>query len=76
MDADPVPVQIMRVELAPRLTRPAWATAPTYPLLRPGTEFVSPSLLERPSDEFFRDARGHLWIAEADLVARAGSVSV
>jgi len=41
-------------------TRPSWATASGYPFVRPNTELVSSFLLERPTDEFWRDARGYL----------------
>ncbi len=47
-------------EAAPRLTPPPWGAGSRYPYLRPGDEFVSSFLLERPSDEFSRDARGYL----------------
>jgi hypothetical protein len=43
-----------------RLTRPAWATHPTYPFLTPHSQLVSSFLLERPSDEFWRDSRGYM----------------
>lgn len=42
------------------LTPPPWAAGRPYPYLRIGTEFVSSFLLERPTDEFSRDARGYL----------------
>jgi hypothetical protein len=41
-------------------TRPPWASQPGYPFLSPGTSLVSSFLLERPTDEFARDARGYL----------------
>ncbi len=47
-------------EAAPGLARPPWATSTRYPFLELGTEFVSSFLLERPTDEFSRDARGYL----------------
>ncbi|HMK84554.1 MAG TPA: hypothetical protein VK437_01235 [Steroidobacteraceae bacterium] len=48
-------------ELAPRLTPPPWAARGSqYPYLQRGSEFVSSFLLERPTDEFSRDARGYL----------------
>jgi hypothetical protein len=47
-------------EGAPSLTRPPWATERGYPFVRRGAEFVSSFLLERPTDEFLRDARGYL----------------
>jgi hypothetical protein len=45
---------------AAKLTKPDWATAAMFPFVRPGVEFVSSFLLERPTDEFLRDARGYL----------------
>jgi hypothetical protein len=42
------------------MRRPAWATANAYPFVRSDSELVSTFLLERPSDEFWRDARGYL----------------
>jgi hypothetical protein len=47
-------------DLAPTLPPPPWAVGRAYPYLRPGVEFVSSFLLERPTDEFLRDARGYL----------------
>ncbi len=47
-------------EAAPRLTPPPWAAGRPYPDVKLGSEFVSTFLLERPSDEFSRDARGYL----------------
>jgi len=44
----------------PVYTRPGWATLPEYPFLAPRQDFVSSFLLERPTDEFWRDARGYL----------------
>ena len=48
----------------PAYTPPEWATDsfygnshPTYPFFKPGVDFVSTFLLERPSDEFLRDTR-------------------
>jgi hypothetical protein len=43
-----------------RLTPPDWADGRRYPYVSLGTEFVSTFLLERPTDEFSRDARGYL----------------
>ena len=51
--------RIFNQEVAPSFTRPAWATAPHYPFVRTGREFVSSFLLERPTDEFVRDGRGY-----------------
>ena len=47
-------------EVVPGLTRPAWATLAEFPFVRCGSEFVGSFLLERPTDEFLRDARGYL----------------
>ena len=41
-------------------TRPPWTSQSAYPFLTPGTNLVSSFLLERPNDEFARDARGYL----------------
>jgi hypothetical protein len=46
--------------VAPSLTSPPWATSKLYPFVSVGSEFASSFLLERPSDEFSRDARGYL----------------
>lgn len=48
------------IEAPPRYTKPPWASHETYPFLRPQVDFVSTFLLERPADEFLRDARGYL----------------
>ena len=40
--------------------RPSWATHSEYPFVRPRQELISSFLLERPTDEFWRDARGYL----------------
>jgi hypothetical protein len=52
------------IEEPPAYTPPEWATDdfyanghPTYPFLKPGVDFVSTFLLERPADEFLRDTR-------------------
>jgi hypothetical protein len=42
------------------MTPPPWATRPDYPFVKPGRDFVSSFLLERPADEFLRDLRGYL----------------
>ena len=47
-------------EGAPSLTPPPWAAGRPSPYVPPGVEFVSSFLLERPTDEFSRDARGYL----------------
>ena len=43
----------------PAYTPPPWAANGRYPFLEPGKEFVSSFLLERPTDEFWRDSRGY-----------------
>jgi hypothetical protein len=43
----------------PAYTRPPWASWDAYPFLEPGTDFVSTFVLERPTDEFWRDSRGY-----------------
>ena len=52
------------IDSPPAYTPPEWATDsfygnshPTYPFFKPGVDFVSTFLLERPSDEFLRDTR-------------------
>lgn len=47
-------------EGAASLTPPPWARERSYPFVKSGVEFVSSFLLERPTDEFLRDARGYL----------------
>lgn len=47
-------------ELVPSLTAPPWASAPGFPFVARGSDFVSSFLLERPNDEFSRDSRGYL----------------
>jgi hypothetical protein len=47
-------------DVAPTLTAPPWQQGGRFPFARLGEEFVSSFLLERPSDEFSRDARGYL----------------
>ena len=42
----------------PPYTPPPWARQAQYPFLTPRDGFVSSFLLERPTDEFLRDARG------------------
>lgn len=44
----------------PLYTKPKWANYERYPFLKPGVDIVSSFLLERPVDEFGRDARGYL----------------
>jgi len=45
---------------AHELTPPPWAAGRAYPYVEPGVDFVSSFVLERPTDEFARDARGYL----------------
>jgi len=42
----------------PAYTPPPWATQTAYPFVAPRQNFVSSFILERPNDEFLRDARG------------------
>ncbi len=44
----------------PAYTRPPWATYEDFPFLEPFVDFVSTFLLERPTDEFWRDSRGYV----------------
>lgn len=48
------------IDEPPDYTPPPWATHDRYPFFRPRTDFVSSFILERPTDEFWRDARGYL----------------
>lgn len=48
------------IQSPPQYTPPNWATTDRYPFVEPGIDFVSSFLLERPNDEFWRDARGYL----------------
>jgi hypothetical protein len=48
------------IEAPPRYTRPSWAKYDKYPFFEPYVDFVSSFLLERPTDEFLRDARGYV----------------
>ncbi len=47
------------IEAPPAYTVPPWATYGCYPFLDPWVDFVSSFLLQRPTDEFLRDARGY-----------------
>jgi hypothetical protein len=47
------------IENPPSYTCPPWATFKAYPFLKPGVDFVSTFLLERPADEFRKDSRGY-----------------
>jgi hypothetical protein len=44
----------------PPYTKPSWATHPTYPFLKPYSDFVCSYLLERPTDRFLRDANQYV----------------
>jgi hypothetical protein len=44
----------------PKYTKPPWSTHDRYPFLRPGVDFVSTFLLERPECDFLRDYRGYM----------------
>lgn len=48
------------IESPPKYTIPNWATTDVYPFVEPSVDFVSSFILERPNDEFLRDARGYL----------------
>jgi hypothetical protein len=55
------------IDSPPAYTLPEWATDPFYfeatdafPFFKPGVDFVSSFILERPSDEFKRDTRYYL----------------
>lgn len=48
------------LEIPPAYTAPEWASHPGFPFLKPDVDFVSTFLLERPTDEFLRDARSYL----------------
>jgi hypothetical protein len=41
----------------PQYTKPRWATHDKYPLLIPGSEFISTFILERPDQDYIRDFR-------------------
>jgi hypothetical protein len=45
---------------APYYTKPSWVRYDKYPFLKPFVDFVCSFILERPNDEFLRDARGYL----------------
>ncbi len=47
-----------RAALQMPLTPPPWATRGDFPFVAPGQDFVCSFVLERPNDEFLRDARG------------------
>lgn len=44
------------IESPPEYTAPPWATYKRYPFLEPGVDFVSTFILERPSDDWLRQA--------------------
>jgi hypothetical protein len=48
------------IKSPPSYTKPPWAKYDSYPFLEPFVDFVCSFLLERPNDEFLRDARGYL----------------
>lgn len=48
------------IDNPPVYTKPSWATNGEYPFVELGKDFASTFLLERPNDEFWRDARGYL----------------
>jgi hypothetical protein len=43
----------------PKYTPPPWAKYKKYHFLEPFKDFVSNYTLERPNDDFLRDARGY-----------------
>ncbi len=48
------------IEEPPSYTRPLWERYGAYPFLEPRVDFVSTFVLERPTDEFWRDSRGYV----------------
>jgi len=48
------------VEAPVGYTAPPWAPDAVYPFLKPGENFVSSFLPERPADDFLRDSRAYL----------------
>ncbi len=48
------------IEMPPMYTKPSWAKYEQYPFLEPYVDFASTFILERPIDEFLRDARVYL----------------
>jgi len=48
------------IKAPPAYTAPSWATHPVFPFLKPGVDFVSTFLFERPTDEFLRSTRSYL----------------
>jgi hypothetical protein len=47
------------IESPLQYTKPPWSTSGKYPFLRPGIDFVSMFLLERPECDFLREYRGY-----------------
>ena len=43
------------LESPPSYTKPAWATYDRYPFLKPGDDFASMFILERPTDDWLRE---------------------
>ena len=48
------------IENPPEYTKPNWALSDQYPFMEPGKDFLSTFVLERPTDEFLRDARSYI----------------
>jgi hypothetical protein len=48
------------IDSPPQYTKPSWARYDRYPFLEPSIDFICSFILERPNDEFLRDARGYL----------------
>jgi hypothetical protein len=48
------------IDSPPVYTKPSWSKCHSYPFLEPYVDFASSFLLERPTDEFLRDARSYL----------------
>ena len=47
------------IESVPHYTKPPWSVLGKYPFLRPGIDFISMFLLERPECDFLREYRGY-----------------
>jgi hypothetical protein len=47
------------IDSPPEYSSPPWASASSYPFLKPGSDFISTFLLERPECDFLKDYRGY-----------------
>ena len=47
------------IESPPDYTNPQWSNYKKYPFMEPSVDFISTFLLERPANDFLRDARGY-----------------